>query len=235
MHNCPYCQRAYSRKIYFDRHVGICEYLAKSKREKKIDNEERHNTPSISDLYTVVMELVIKNKQLEEKVEELIKRGGVTKQKQKLNHIEWLNTTFTHAADYNGWLKNVVVTRDDLNIFFDTDYVGGVMSALKQQLVLSDEERPLRASDQANVFYVFIDNKWIQMDNETYLKIMYVFDQKIMIEFGHWQQENKEKLFRDNFSHKFNKYMKNMMATREPLYSRVKKGLFNYLRETIRL
>ena len=29
--------------------------------------------------------------------------------------------------------------------------------------------------------------------------------------------------------------MKNMMATREPLYSRVKKGLFTYLRENMRL
>ena len=93
MHCCPHCQRSYSRKIYFDRHIGVCEFLSKSKKAQKLDIEERKDTPTVRDLYMVVMELVKKNKQLEDRIEELSKLGGMTTQKkqQKVDLIEWLN------------------------------------------------------------------------------------------------------------------------------------------------
>jgi hypothetical protein len=235
MHCCPHCQRTYSRKIYFDRHIGICEFLCKSKKAQILDIEERKDTPTVRDLYLVVMELVTKNKQLEEKVAELSKLGvGIKTQKkqQKIDLLDWLNMTYANAIDYTTWLNDTKVTRADLNILFETDYVGGIMSALKRQLLLDDEQRPLRAFDLkgSNTFYLFNGKKWTIMDNEAYLKLMHAYDKKSLIEFGNWQRENKDKMYLDDFSLTFNKNMKKIMITREPVYSRIKKELFSYLR-----
>jgi len=234
MHCCPYCQRSYSRKIYFERHIGICEFLSKSKKAQNVDIEERKDTPTVRDLYMVVMELVKKNKQLEDRIEELSKLGGmaIQKKQQKVDLIEWLNTTYANATDYTAWLSEVQLNRADLNIFFETDYVGGVMNALKRQLIQTDEQIPVRAFESKgnNIFYMYNGKKWLVMDNESYLKMMHVFDKKILVEFGNWQTENKDKLYLDEFSLKFNKYMKKIMATREPLYSRIKKELYHYLK-----
>ena len=235
MHCCPHCRRSYSRKIYFDRHVGVCEFLAKSKKQQAIDIEERKDVPTMRELYTVVMELVQKNKQLEEKVLELSKLGGgiaKQRQQQKMNIIDWLNATYTDATDFTEWLSKAQVSRAQLNILFEADYSVGVTSALKQLLSIADEKRPLRAFETNNVFYVCIDKKWSIMDNETYLKLMYAFDRKVLNEFGEWQKENKDKMYLDDFSLMYNKNVNKVMATREPMYSRVKKQLYSYLKES---
>ena len=109
MHHCPYCQRGYSRKIYFDRHIGICELLCKSKKERKLDFEERVDMPDVRDLYTVVMELVVKNRQLEEKVQELSKWCNT--KKNKINLIDWLMVTYTSATDYVSWFNKLQIGR----------------------------------------------------------------------------------------------------------------------------
>jgi len=232
MYCCPHCQRSYQRKTYFDRHVGVCSILCQSKQKQKIETEERVDTPTLRQLYTVVMELVLKNKQLEEKVREMSTWKNV--KQQKINTIDWLNITYNDAFDYSDWLSNIQVTQTHLKVLFDSDYANGVMSALKEMLPLNDDnnKRPLRAFKMKNnVFYLFnqADKKWLQMDNETYLKLMYALDKKMVVEFGKWQRANKDKMYLDDFSQTFTNYTKKVMATREQMYSRVKKELYNYL------
>jgi len=230
MPSCPHCHRGYTRKTYFDRHVMLCEFLSKSKKTRELELEERSDTPTVRELYLVVMELVVKNKQLEEKIKEL--STGVNIQKKKLNATDWLNATYTDADDYSSWFDKLQVTREHLHILFESDYAHGVTSALKQHL---NERRPLRAvSTKDNVFYLYnqTEKKWLLMDSETYLKLMYVLDKKIVMEFNNWQRENKEKLYSDEFSLIYNKYTKKVMATRELMYSRVKKELYTHLKET---
>jgi len=230
MYCCPHCQRNYQRKTYFDRHVGVCKILCQSKQKQKIDTEERIDTPTLRQLYTVVMELVLKNKQLEEKVQEMSSWANV--KQRKLNTIDWLNMTYNVADDYTVWLSKIQVTQAHLKVLFESDYVNGVMSTLKQMLLLNCDKRPLRSfNTKNNVFYLYsqTEKKWIEMDNETYLKLMYALDKKMVVEFGKWQRANKDKMYLDDFSQTFTNYTKKVMATREQMYSRVKKELYNYL------
>ena len=231
MHCCPHCQRNYQRKIYYDRHVGVCEFLCKSKKGRNQDIEEHRDTPTMRELYMVVMELVAKNKQLETKLHEMSKM--VTIKKQKMNMSDWLNMTYPNVMDYAAWLSEVNITQAHLHTLFETDYVGGVMCSLKQHLLLGNERRPIRAfALKENAFYLCTPAaKWIMMDNDTYLQLMYVFDKKVMVAFGSWQRENKEKLYTDSFSLTYNNYTKKVMASREKLYSRIKRELYDYLRE----
>lgn len=231
MHCCPHCQRGYSRKGYFERHVSMCEFLCKNKQAKKLELEERTDTPTLRELYQVVMELVVKNNQLEAKIQEMSKAMNIKTQQMPI--AEWLLVKYPKATDYTSWFNEIEVTRAHLQVFFESDYVNGVATAIKQRLALAEEERPLRAvNERENVFYWYnaSEQKWLQMDNELYLKLMHVYDKKFLVEFGNWQRENKEKLYSDEFAVTFNNYMKKMMATREPLYSRIKKEIYQHLR-----
>ena len=69
------------------------------------------------------------------------------------------------------------------------------------------------------------------MDDECYVKLMYLLDKKFMIEFGKWTEENKDKLYLDDFTLIYAKNVKKIMATREHLYSRIKRELYKKLQE----
>ena len=202
-----------------------------NKKTRKLEIEEQKDTPTVRELYVVVMELVAKNKQLEQKIQEMTKWGNG--KEEKINILEWLNMNQSAACDYQRWMKQIAVKREHLEFLFATNYVGGVVNLLKQLLPLDDETRSIRAyNNKDNVFYIFNQEKiqWFIVDADIYIKLMYLLDKLFMTEFIKWQAEKKEKLHLDNFSQIYAQYTKKIMAAREQAYSRVKKELYNYLR-----
>lgn len=229
MQYCPHCLRNYQRKMYLDRHVAVCQIVHMNKKTRMLEGEEKTDTPTVRELYVVVMELVAKNNQLEEKIREMTKWVNV--KKQKINIIEWLNTTqIATSCDYQQWLKKIKIKREHLELLFRTDYVGGVVNVLKQLLPLDGETHAMRAfKSKENIFYIFNENQWVIADADMYIKLMYLLDKLFMTEFIKWQEENKEKINLDHFSPIYAQNTKKIMAIREQAYSRIKKELYNYL------
>ncbi len=232
MFTCSHCLRNYQRKTYFDRHVIACQYLSKTKRERVLEIEESADTPSVRELYAIIMELAAKCNTLETKMAAINKWAHITKQ--KLNITDWLNTTYANAKDYDQWFATLNVTKADLAVLFETDYVNGVVAILKPQLSPTYEVRPVRAfTSKENTFYIY-RQKWVLCDDETFKKLMYLFDKQFMREFITWQNEHKNKVNTDeSFSEVYARNMKKIMGgnnTREQLYSRIKKELYLHLR-----
>ena len=235
MINCPHCQRTYKIKVYFDRHVGLCKMLSKTKHERLLEVEEQADTPTLRDLYAAVMSLTEKYSQLEEKFTELSKYASI--KKQKLNIVDWLNENYgNQATDYSEWFKSIRIQQEELYVLFQTDYVGGVMAVLKQLLPIEDEKRPIRAfTTKDGVFYIYqqTENCWEMIDADTFQKLMFSLDKKFMSAFVEWQNENKDRMQEDNFSDTYTKNARKIMGghnTREQLYSRIKRELYTYLK-----
>ena len=231
MFSCQHCLRNYQRKTYFDRHVIACQFLSQSKRERALDSEELADTPTVRELYGIIMALAAKCKDLETKMTAINKWAHITKQ--KLNITDWLNNNQPNASDYDDWFKALPVGKADLLALFETDYVGGVVRVLQKQL--ADDARPMRAfTGKENTFYIYRQGKWLLCDPDTFTKLMYLLDKQFMREFIAWQNENKSKMATDDsFSELYGKNMKKIMGgafTREQLYSRIKKELYQHLR-----
>jgi len=230
---CNHCQRNYQRKLYFERHVITCQFLAKTKKERALETEELADTPSVRELYTIIQTLAAKCNELETKMVALSKWAHITKQ--KLNITDWLNTTYPAVTlDYQEWFVSLKVTSTDLCVLFETDYVGGVSAFLKKQVPNTNEARAIRAfTSKENTFYI-CQGKWELCNNETFTKLMYLLDKEFMREFIVWQTTNKSKMTTDDsFSDLYARNMKKIMggnATREQLYSRIKKEWYLYLR-----
>lgn len=225
---CPHCHRSYQRKMYYDHHIAVCEILCKSKKERTAEAEELADMPTVRDLYKVVMEMTVKYNRLEEKYQEMVKYINV--KKKQINGVDALNTTYNNANDYDQWCSTIDVHRKHLNTLFKSDYATGVIQVLREWLLLEDEKRPLRAfKEKESVLYVFKEKKWMIMDDDTYIKLMYILDKKFMCEFGTWKQEHKDELYSDDFTETYAKNTKKMMVTREYMYSRIKKELYKHL------
>lgn len=228
---CLHCQRNYQRKTYFDRHVIACQFLSKSKKERVLESEELADTPTVRELYSIILELATQCKYLETKIAAINKWAHITKQ--KLNVTDWLNTTYPSAMDYSKWMKTLNVTSADLAVLFETDYVEGVVRFLKPMLK-EEEKRPIRAfTMKENTFYIR-EEKWHLCESESFTKLMHLLDNQFMREFISWQNANKNRMATDDsFSDLYSKNMKKIMGgtyTREQLYSRIKKELYMHLR-----
>ena len=230
---CAHCQRNFQRKVYFDRHVIACQFLSKSKKERVLEREELADTPSVRELYSIILELAAKCQDLETKMTAIGKWAHITKQ--KLNITDWLNTTYPAAMNYEDWVKTLNVTPADLQVLFETDYVEGVVHYLKQQLTGGEKsEQPIRAfTTKENTFYIYTA-KWRLCEPETFTKLMHVLDNQFMREFITWQNTNKKRMAtEDSFSDLYAKNMKKIMggsSTREQLYARIKKEWYMHLR-----
>ena len=80
-YSCHYCDKKYTRKMYYDRHIICCQMIHLSKREKHIQLEEDYDTPSIRDLYLIIQELSNKCLTFEKKIKNLEKTiytNGIT-------------------------------------------------------------------------------------------------------------------------------------------------------------
>ena len=108
------CLKTYTRKSSFIRHTLLCEILHQSKREKECDSQENTNIPTHHQLFLIVQELVLKNKQLETKVAELQKWAD--KKKKKINVIQWLETNVLPQQTYTHIISSLIVTREDLKM-----------------------------------------------------------------------------------------------------------------------
>ena len=223
---CCHCQRNYQRKLYFDRHVIACEYLSKNKRERSIEIEETTDTPSVRDLYAIILALAAKCNDLEQKMNTPNYRP-----QPQFNRLEWLNRTIPQATAYTEWLNAVKASPTDLEGLFETDYVEGVVRFLKHHLRV--DTCPLRVFDKN--FYMF-EEKWVLCANETFMALMQLCDKQFMSAFIQWQNENKGRIKTDDsFSDIHARNLKKVTGgkfTREQLYSRIKSNLLERLRQT---
>jgi hypothetical protein len=110
------------------------------------------------------------------------------------------------------------------------------VSFLQKQLAQADDMRTIRAfTGKENTFYIYrAEQKWQLCDLTTFTKLMHLLDKQFMREFIAWQTANKNKMATDDsFSEVYGKNMKKIMGgtfTREQLYSRIKKELYQHLR-----
>jgi hypothetical protein len=233
---CHFCSKKFTRKIYYDRHILVCELLCKTSKERSLDAEETEDIPTIRKLYNIIMEMSIKYKKLEEKVDELSKY--VDTKKKKINIIEWLNITYKTGVPFQEWMNRIKVERKHLDYIFDKDYVYGAVELLSEFIerggcgILCFEQKE-------NIFYIFdgADNKWTEMSYSHFDKMIDFISKQFLHEFVLWQNENKHRMEDDNYSIVYMKNIKKINGgnntTSEQLYRKIYRELYKEIKKNI--
>jgi len=242
---CCFCSKKFTRKTYYDRHILICELLSKSKKERNVEMEEDKDTPTVRKLYEIIMEMSIKYKKMEEKLEELSKY--VDTKKKKINIIEWLNATCkSSASPFELWMKKIKVERKHLESIFSHDYVYGALHVLKD---FNNEH--IRCYDQKDdTLFIFTNEvatnevatataTWSEMKPQQFDKMMDFISKQFIHEFVLWQNENKHRMEDDNYAMTYMINIKKMNGgnntTTEQLYRKIHREVYKQMKTRINI
>jgi len=163
MKNCPHCGKKFKTKPALNKHIILCQ----------LDKNEVKNSvvPTQKEMWVIIQKLYKENQTQKRKIENLEKI--VNKDVKKLNMVDWLNQN-DKGIDIDSWLKtNIIVTMEDLNTIFMTDYTRGLSNILSNNII-NCENTPFRAfSHKIKQLYIYQKNKW---KKSTKSDIMKIFD-----------------------------------------------------------
>ena len=236
---CGFCSKKFTRKTYYDRHILICDLLSKSKKERKLEMEEDEDTPTVRKLYEIIMEMSIKYKKMEEKMEELSKY--VDTKKKRLNIIEWLNATYKSSDPFEMWMNKIKVERKHLESIFSHDYVYGTLHILKD----FNNNEHIRCYDQKDdTLFIFTTTTeevpvpvWSEMSQSQFDKMMDFISKQFLHEFVLWQNENKHRMEDDNYAMTYMTNIKKMNGgnntTTEQLYRKIHREVYKQMKTSL--
>jgi hypothetical protein len=235
MSTCPYCSKVYSRKTSLNKHVLMCDFLQKSKQDKKIEEEEINNLPSYKELVIIVQELALKNNRLEEKLCQMEK--WIETKKKKVNVMQWLNQHATPSITYPAWCQQIKITSQNLIHLFDNTISDTVIKIIQENL---QELLPIYAFDQkTNVFYIFVDGGvWAEMTNINFSNLLIKIQNRLLEEINLWRTNNAAQLqSNDKMSDTYNKSIMKLMninSVQDGTVGKIKTGMYQMIKVDIK-
>lgn len=189
---CKNCSKVYKRDTAFQNHKLIC-----IKEKEDIEN---------LNLKDLVLELIKKNKKLENDILDL--QRWVNTKKKKIIIIDWLNENIKPNFIFSEFLKNIIINDNELEIIFESNIIDGIVEIINNHLQRY-EVYPLKAFEQKdNTLYIYTENGWKILTSENYLKIISDIYKNILTAFKNWQDKNEDCLYTNDFSEKYLKYVK---------------------------
>ena len=213
----------------------LCEIFSKTSRE---DNDEA-KVPSQKVLYDIIVDMVGKYSKMEEKLDKLSKWAET--KKRKLHIVEWLNEHYLLETNFERWCKEITINRSHLDLVFKFDFVAGVLYIFQELLPLSEERNlPIKCFDQKdNTLFVYNGKNegWAPMSGEQFECFVGSVSKQLINELAEWQKENMHKMSRDDFGIIYATNVQKVLGgsmPREQLYSKIRRGLFKYLKMNLR-
>jgi len=196
MRNCPHCGKKFKTNPALHKHIILCQ----------LDKNEVKNSvvPTQKEMWVIIQKLYKENEIQKRKIEKL--EQIVNKDVKKLNMVDWLNQN-DKGIDIDSWLKtNIIVTMEDLNTIFMTDYTRGLSNILSNNII-NCENTPFRAfSHKIKQLYIYQKNKWKKGTKSDIMKIFDRISLNILKQSKEYDKSlsNNEKFGADNMQ-----YLKN--------------------------
>lgn len=196
MRNCPHCGKKFKTNPALHKHIILCQ----------LDKNEVKNSvvPTQKEMWVIIQKLYKENEIQKKKIKKL--EQIVNKDVKKLNMVDWLNQN-DKGIDIDSWLKtNIIVTMDDLNTIFMTDYTRGLSNILSNNII-NCENTPFRAfSHKIKQLYIYQKNKWKKGTKSDIMKIFDRISLNILKQSKEYDKSlsNNEKFGADNMQ-----YLKN--------------------------
>lgn len=215
-HVCD-CGKAYKHVTSLCRHKKNC-YHEMGKKEIPVpnnppDNKSCDKTKNMKndtkktelaekmddmiDFKALFLNMMNDNKDLQNKLLELAKEPKIinNNNQKTINIIQFLNEDCKDAMNLSDFLKNLVVTFDDLEKIEEYGYLMGIKKSLLQSLYQMEKtKRPIHCTDiKRKQFYVKNDNKWEKdMSQNKINEAIGVYNTNQMQMLSEWKKKNPE-------------------------------------------
>lgn len=243
-YSCYCCGKTYKKRETLDKHTVLCEIIDKAKKKKSTTIENEEIIPSQKQMYNILVELTLKYRMLEEKMEEAQK--WIDKAKKKINIEEWLNKNVKPPVTFNDLSENkVIVTEENIEFLFKNNFIDTFFEVLIKNmdlLKINDENSPIQSfSQKANKIYVYdvsnindINGTSIlfeELSREKLVKFGKQIHFKIVKELTEWK--NKRGISVDECektSQMYNNALMKLMTVdfkQETVVGKIRTGLYN--------
>ena len=239
---CPHCDKKYTRKSSYTRHIILCEVLHQTKREKKCAEVETTDIPTTRQLYNIIQELAIKYQNMEQKMNDMQK--WVETKKKKLNIINWLNTNCEPTTLIQQWIQTILVNEEHIEILIEQNMAQTISAILREKLQQNKDgsHQPLYCLTQKeNLFYCYnnADDKWSQFTTEEFIIMLKRIHGKLVKALCEWHDKNVEKINRsDKMQILYNKTMIKLMGANftqdSQILSKIKNDLYHQIKTDIK-
>jgi len=241
---CKVCNKSYTKKSSLNNHKILCNYKLKTKREHQIELEEIGDMPSHAQLVGIVQELTLKLMKMEEKMAEM--QQCVDKKKKKINVETWLNNHIIPTVGFIEWINNyITVTLEHFEILFENTIFYAIQNIFEYNLSNKDTfVHPICCFTQkAGIFYIAEKTadgtaEWKRMESENMVSLLRIIQKRVMKELMNWKITNQHRFDDDDkLAIKFNNAvikLMNVSFTPDANMSRIKNGLFTYLKTDLK-
>jgi hypothetical protein len=227
---CIYCGKSYKTRMNLEKHLILCEITHKSKKQHHNDCdivESLDDSISSKKLYQIVMQLSLKCNRLENKVADLSKY--VTKKKQKIDIIEYLNNkTNSNQSSSILLFENITeiikVEQTDVEFLFYNSFLETVNLVLSRSIYKDNKDNeynndlPIAAfKEKKNTIYVYSKittqhPTWSIITREDFIRFLNIIQFKISKAFSEWRKTNAQMLNEnDNHSILYDKTFSKLM------------------------
>jgi len=230
---CPCCSTPYKIKLYYERHVSACELLHKSNKERRDLDEKHCEIPDVSTLYDMILTLARKNKELEEKIDELSHLSLIKKKQIHVN--TWLNEHHSQVALFTDFMKQNPISHEDYERICTHDYMNGLTSIIKNMFPdKHNPNLPLKAFDQKeNTLFIKKEKGWCLIQNTDLEGMIRHIEKQLMSKFVEWQDKNKHRMMDDRYSQEYTDILQKVLGNNfnnATLITTVRKLLYKQLK-----
>jgi hypothetical protein len=242
--SCLICKKKYTRKSSFEKHKILCDFKSKSKWEKKIAEEEQDDIPSYTELVSIVQQLSIKLTKIEEQYSSL--QQWVSRKKQKLNIIAWLDANVKPTMVFTEWIQhNFFVNIDHFETLMENSLFYTIQKVCEFNLNKASEYiYPIQCFTQKpNTFYIAetesdMTTKWRKLELTEMIAILKTFQNRMIKALTEWKAENSDKFDNsDKISVIYQKAIIKLMSIsfcQDASLSRIKHNLYYYLKNDLK-
>jgi hypothetical protein len=240
VYSCDTCDKKYTQKSSLQKHIVLCGFITKTKREKQIQKEEDSDIPTYFQLVNIVQELSIKYNKLENQLTEMQK--WVEKKKKKINVISWLNINMEPRIYFQDWIKTFVIKEEHFRFLMENTIIDCFQNILEEHLTIRETESNLETvypikcfSQKNNLFYIYTsDKEWRQMSFEDFICLFKQIQGQLLKALTTWKIQNKKYIEdNDSISILCNKTIIKLMEisfTKDTVFGKIKTNLYNYLK-----
>ena len=180
----------------------------------------------MTDQQTTIEILLDKINSLEERV--AILESKTPKHK---NGIPTIMNFHTPTINYSDWIKTLEPTQEHMELIFSHGYIQGMSMMLCSLIEQSTDPPFILNRSKKNQILIYIDGKWIQMDNKEFETCVDIQQFKLLKIFKQWKEDNP-KYLTDEYSEILSKYHQNILGTKYPKITtiqRIRNTVYNSL------
>ena len=184
---CVHCGKTYKKRENLDKHILLCDLLNNKSKKNILEEDDDFVIPSAKNMYLMLIELGKKYNSLEEKMNEMSKYA--IKKKNKVDVLEWLNTSVEPKIVFESLVSLVVVTEQDAISILDNSFYD-VFDKILSRSLFSLEDKPIFASnnEKANTIYIYTNGSWILASREKLAWLFNKIHMKLVDVFYSWKK-----------------------------------------------